>query len=126
MLNLFQHPSSHTPWGMREERQPRVYILASGHYGTLYIGVTSNLVGRLWQHRNDVLSGFSRRYQVHRLVHFELFGDMQRAIAREKQLKNWHRQWKINLINAENPEWRDLASGLDLPSMVPGRPKDGS
>jgi len=111
---------------MREERQPCVYILASGHYGTLYIGVTSNLIRRLWQHRNDVLTGFTARYAVHRLVHFELFGDMERAILREKQLKRWHRQWKINLINAENPEWRDLAMALGLPSMVPGKPRDGS
>ncbi|WP_201282412.1 GIY-YIG nuclease family protein [Novosphingobium sp. TCA1] len=126
MLNLFQHPSGRTPWPMREERQPCVYILASGHYGTLYIGVTSNLIRRLWQHRNDVLTGLTARYAVHRLVHFELFGDMERAIVREKQLKRWHRRWKINLINAENPEWRDLAMALGLPSMVPGKPRDGS
>ena len=99
---------------MQVERQPCVYILASGHYGTLYIGVTSDLVGRLWQHRNGVTPGFTSRYKVHRLVHYELFGDMERAIAREKQLKNWHRQWKINLINAENPDWRDLAIELGL------------
>ncbi len=111
---------------MRDERQPCVYILASERYGTLYIGVTSNLMHRLWQHRNDALPGFTARYAVHRLVHFELFGDMERAIVREKQLKRWHRQWKINLINAENPEWRDLAMALGLPSMVPGKPRDGS
>ncbi|MEE4451797.1 GIY-YIG nuclease family protein [Novosphingobium resinovorum] len=110
---------------MRQERQPCVYILASGHYGTLYIGVTSNLIGRLWQHRNDVLPGFTSRYEVHRLVHFEMFGDMLRAIAREKQLKRWHRQWKINLVNAANPEWRDLAVGLGLPSLAQGKPTNG-
>jgi len=97
---------------MRDERQPCVYVLASQRYGTLYIGVTSNLVRRLWQHRNDVLPGFTQRHHVHRLVHFEQFGDMDRAIAREKQLKRWHRQWKINLVNAANPEWMDLAVGL--------------
>jgi putative endonuclease len=126
MLNLFQHPSRRTLCAMPDERQPCVYILASGHYGTIYIGVTSNLLRRLWQHRNDTLPGFTQRYEVHRLVHFELFGDMERAILREKQLKRWHRQWKINLVDAENPEWKDLATGLGLPSMVPGKPMDGS
>ncbi|WP_395330072.1 GIY-YIG nuclease family protein [Novosphingobium sp. BL-8H] len=126
MLNLFQHPWLRTHRRMRKERQPCTYILASGHYGTLYIGVTSNLAGRLWQHRSDALTGFSQRYHVHRLIHFELFGDMERAITREKQLKNWHRQWKINLINAANPEWQDLTAELGLPAMAPGKPKDGS
>lgn len=110
---------------MRDERQPCVYILASERYGTLYIGVTSNLVGQLWQHRNNVLQGFTARYNVHRLVHFELFGDMERAITREKQLKRWHRQWKINLVNAENPEWRDLAVALGLPPLEQSKPTDG-
>ena len=77
---------------MRQERNPSVYILASGHYGTLYIGVTSDLIARLWQHRNAATPGFSSRYKVYRLVHFEMFGDMVSAITREKQLKNWHRQ----------------------------------
>ncbi len=108
---------------MRQERNPCVYILASGHYGTLYIGVTSDLMARLWQHRNGALPGFTSRYKVHRLVHFEMFGDMVNAITREKQLKRWHRQWKINLINEANPEWRDLAVGLGLPPLASrGRP----
>jgi putative endonuclease len=110
---------------MREERNPCVYILASERYGTLYVGVTSNLVARLWQHREEVLGGFTSRYHVHRLVHFEMYGDMERAITREKQLKRWHRQWKINLINAENPEWKDLAVGLGLEPLRQGKPKDG-
>ena len=110
---------------MRQEREPSVYILASGHYGTLYIGVTSNLLQRLVQHRERTFAGFTSRYAVHRLVHFEMFGDMDRAILREKQLKRWHRQWKINLINAENPEWRDLGVGLGLPSLVPRKGRDG-
>lgn len=110
---------------MRDERQPCVYILASRRYGTLYIGVTSNLIGRLWQHRNNALPGFTAKYRVHRLVHFELFGDMMRAIMREKQLKRWHRQWKINLIDAENPEWRDLAVTLGLPRLGQGKTRDG-
>ncbi|MEP7221591.1 MAG: GIY-YIG nuclease family protein [Novosphingobium sp.] len=104
---------------MRDERQPCTYILASGHYGTLYIGVTADLLGRMWQHRNAAQQGFAAKYRVHRLVRFELFGDMDRAIAREKQLKNWHRQWKINLINDGNPHWADLAVGLGLPPLAP-------
>jgi len=78
---------------MREERQPCVYILASYPRGTLYIGVTSNLIGRLWQHRNHALPGFTSRHDIHMLVRFELFADMERAISREKQLKRWRRDW---------------------------------
>ena len=100
---------------MQFDCNPCVYILASAHYGTIYIGVTSDLIARLWQHRNDALPGFTSRYGVHRLVHFEMFGD-----------KNWRRQWKINLINAENPEWRDLAVGLGLPPLAPRLRPDGS
>jgi len=99
------------------EKQPCVYMLASRPYGTLYIGVTSNLIGRLWQHRSGEVKGFTSRYGVHRLVRFELFGEMTGAIAREKQLKRWHRQWKINLIETENPDWHDLAPGLGLPPV---------
>jgi putative endonuclease len=110
---------------MREERQPCVYILASKPYGTLYIGVTSDLVGRLWQHRNDALPGFTSKHHVHILVRFELFGDMERAIMREKQLKHWHRQWKINLIESENPQWVDLAVGLGLPPIARARTLNG-
>jgi len=104
---------------MARERDPCVYILASGHHGTLYIGVTSNLVQRLVQHRERLLPGFTNRYKVHRLVHFEMFGDIENAILREKQLKRWHRQWKINLIERENPEWRDMALGFGLPALAP-------
>lgn len=111
---------------MRDERQPCVYILASQPYGTLYIGVTSNLIRRLWQHRNDVLPGFTAAHQVHMLVRFEMFGDMERAILREKQLKRWHRQWKINLIQSENPQWVDLAAGLGLPPVTPRKRRNGS
>ena len=85
-LNLFQGPFRPTLRAMRDERQPCVYILASQAYGTLYIGVTSNLPARLWQHRNGATPGFTSQYKVHRLVRFELFGDMERAILREKQL----------------------------------------
>ena len=109
-----------------QDKQPCVYILASRLYGTLYVGVTSDLVGRLWKHRNNALPGHTSRYKVHRLVHFELFGEMEPAILREKQLKNWHRPWKINLINASNPHWADLAVGLGLPPLAPGMGHDGS
>ena len=124
-LNLFQGPFRRTPRAMRQERLPCVYILASGHYGTLYIGVTSDLIARLWQHRNDALPGHTSKYKIHRLVHYELFGEMEPAILREKQLKRWHRPWKINLINESNPQWGDLAVGLGLPPLAPGKRPDG-
>jgi putative endonuclease len=125
-LNLFQGPFLGTLRSMRDERNPCVYLLSNGYYGAIYIGVTSNLLQRLVQHREGLLPGFTSRYKVHRLVHFEMFGEMEPAILREKELKNWHRQWKINLINAENPEWRDLAVGLGLPPLVPGNRRNGS
>ncbi|MEL7688481.1 GIY-YIG nuclease family protein [Citromicrobium bathyomarinum] len=102
---------------MPTEKQPCVYILTSKPFGTLYIGVTSDLVARLWQHREGAVDGFTKRYAVHRLVHFELFDTMELAIKREKQLKNWHRDWKLNLITRENPDWRDLAVGLGFEPM---------
>ena len=95
-------------------KQPCVYILASQEYGTLYTGVTSNLIARLYQHRTGEVKGFTSRYRVYRLVRFELFDTMHEAISREKQLKRWHRQWKINLIESENPQWIDLAPSLGL------------
>jgi len=107
------------------ERHPCVYILASQPYGTLYIGVTSNLSGRLWQHRNGVLGGFTERYSVKRLVWFEMYGEMASAIAREKQLKNWRRQWKINLIETGNPHWIDLALNLGMTPLDREATPDG-
>jgi putative endonuclease len=98
-------------------KEPCVYILASREYGTLYVGVTSDLIGRLWQHRAGEAKGFTSRYGVHRLVRFEQFGTMHEAISREKQLKRWHRQWKISLIESENPHWADLAVGIGLPPL---------
>ena len=88
--------------------QPAVYILASARNGTLYIGVTSNLVQRIWQHKNDVIEGFTEKYSVHSLVYFELLDDMTNAITREKQLKKWNRAWKLSLIEKQNPNWKDL------------------
>jgi putative endonuclease len=120
-LNLFQGPFHGITRTVKKEKQPCVYMLASRHYGTIYIGVTSNLLQRMYQHRNKHADGFTARYSVHSLVHFEMLGDMSSAIAREKQLKNWHRQWKINFINNVNPHWADLAVGLGLPPI--GRSK---
>jgi len=94
------------------ERQPCVYILASDRNGTVYIGVTSNLMQRLYEHRSGAVEGFTSRYRVMKLVRYELFEDMLSAIAREKQLKRWHRAWKLNLIEQDNPSWEDLAIGL--------------
>ena len=96
-------------------RLPCVYILASGVNGTLYVGVTSNLIGRVIQHREGTFDGFTRRYGVYRLVWFEVGESMEAAIAREKQLKRWRRDWKRNLIERENPMWNDLAVGFMLP-----------
>ena len=98
-------------------KQPIVYLLASKPYGTLYIGVTSDLVARLYQHRTGAVKGFTSRYSVFRLVRFEQLERMEDAIAREKQMQRWHRQWKINLIESENPQWIDLAPSLGLPPL---------
>ena len=92
--------------------QAYVYILASRKHGTLYIGVTSNLVQRIWQHKHNQVEGFTSKYSVHHLVYYEISESIRTAIAREKQLKKWNRQWKINLIESMNPEWRDLYEGL--------------
>jgi putative endonuclease len=86
-----------------------VYMLASKPNGTLYVGVTSNLVARLWQHRSHVVKGFSDRYEVTRLVWYEVHDSAEFAIAREKQLKKWRRAWKVQLLSEANPDWDDLA-----------------
>ncbi len=85
-----------------------VYILASKRNSALYIGVTSNLAGRIWQHKNKMVGGFTLRYNVDKLVYCEPFTDAESAITREKQLKKWKRSWKIRLIEEGNPEWKDL------------------
>lgn len=85
-----------------------IYILASKPYGVLYIGVTNDLIKRVWQHKNNLVDGFTKEYFVHNLVYFEETSDVASAIAREKQLKRWKRQWKLELINKVNPGWRDL------------------
>jgi putative endonuclease len=85
-----------------------VYILASARYGTLYVGVTSDLVGRIWQHKEGAADGFTKKYGIKQLVWFETHAEMVSAITREKQIKKWNRTWKIELIQQENPHWRDL------------------
>jgi putative endonuclease len=95
-----------------EDRQYYVYILSSGMYGTLYVGVTSDLIRRVWEHRNDVVGGFTRDYGVHRLVWYEVHGSVIEAITREKQIKKWNRDWKVNLIQASNPGWDDLYDAI--------------
>ena len=94
------------------ERIPCVYILASKRNGTLYVGVTSNLPSRIWQHKNDLATGFTQRYRVHMLVWYEIHPTMQAAIIREKALKEWKRAWKIQLIEDRNPYWHDLSNEL--------------
>ena len=94
------------------ERQPCVYLLASERYGTLYTGVTSNLVKRVWEHKNNLVEGFASRYGVHTLVWYEMHDTMESAIQREKAIKNWKRAWKIKTGEALNPRWRDLYPDL--------------
>ena len=89
-----------------------VYILASKRNGTLYIGVSSNLRKRVWQHRNHLIEGFTKKYEVNRLVYYEVFDNPTAAIEREKRLKEWRRTWKIHLIEKQNPNWDDLYSNL--------------
>ena len=103
------------------DRIPCVYLLASGFHGTLYTGVTSELVGRTYQHREEMTAGFTKRYQVKRLVWFEVHETMESAILREKQLKRWRRTWKLELIEAQNPTWRDLAEDFGFQSLVKKR-----
>jgi putative endonuclease len=89
-----------------------VYIMASKKYGTLYVGVTSNLPQRAWMHRNDILPGFTRKYRVHMLVYYEGYETISGAIQREHNIKHWSRRWKVELIESLNPEWDDLYPAL--------------
>ncbi|OGW18890.1 MAG: GIY-YIG nuclease [Nitrospinae bacterium RIFCSPLOWO2_12_FULL_45_22] len=89
-------------------RQPAVYILASKRNGTLYVGITSDVIKRVWEHKNNVVKGFTERYSVHQLVWYELHETMESAIRKEKMLKNWKRVWKLELIERSNPNWQDL------------------
>ncbi|RJG56580.1 GIY-YIG nuclease family protein [Sphingobium terrigena] len=99
-------------------RQPCVYIMASARHGTIYIGVTSDLMARLHQHRSGAMPGFTSRYNVKRLVHFEMADTMEAAILREKQLKAWRRDWKVALIERDNPFWEGRAVMLGFTPLV--------
>jgi putative endonuclease len=100
------------------ERIPCVDLLASDFHGTLYTGASSNLLGRVWQHREGITKGFTARYGVKRLVWFEGHERMETAIRREKSIKRWQRAWKIELIESENPTWRDLAEDFGFESLI--------
>ena len=93
-------------------KQPAVYILSNKQRGTLYIGVTSHLVQRVWQHKNNLVPGFTSKYHLHRLVYYELLESMEAAIQYEKRLKKWNRQWKLELIEKLNPAWIDLYADI--------------
>jgi putative endonuclease len=92
-----------------------VYVLASARNGTLYVGVTNNIVRRVYEHREGLVEGFTDRYAVKQLVHFEEYGDIQLAIQREKRLKKWKRDWKLRLIEKSNPDWKDLYPEIAAP-----------
>jgi putative endonuclease len=103
-------------------KQFYVYILCSKRNGTLYTGVTSDLIKRVYEHKNGLVDGFTKKYSIHRLVWYEVHGNAETAIPREKQIKKWNRDWKLELIEQENPDWKDLydelvnSSGLPLPA----------
>ena len=99
------------------ERQPCVYILANRFNGALYVGVTSNLIGRVMQHREGSFAGHTSRYGIDRLVWYDVTDSMVDAIAAEKRMKRWRREWKMNIIERDNPHWDDLAVALGLPPL---------
>ena len=92
----------------QDERQYYIYIMANKRNGTIYTGMTNDLVRRVFEHRNDLLECFTKRYQTHLLVYYEYTNDVDDALHREKQLKDWHRKWKLELIEGMNPDWKDL------------------
>jgi putative endonuclease len=104
---------------MQRDFGPCVYIMASRRNGTLYTGVTSDLLGRVWQHREGVMPGFTSKHGVKRLVWFEQHSTMEQAISREKQIKKWLRMWKLELIERDNLGWRDLAEDFGFPPLEP-------
>ena len=97
---------------MLGEKDFFIYILASKRNGVIYTGVTSDLIKRIWQHKNNVNSGFTSRYKVYKLVYYEVHSMVESALRRERRLKEWQRQWKIDLIEGLNPEWKDLYSSI--------------
>ncbi len=94
------------------DKQYYVYIICNKRNGTLYTGITSNLIKRIWQHKNGLVEGFSKRYSIKLLVYFEAHNDVEEAIFREKRIKKWNRKWKLNLIEKNNPNWDDLYQSL--------------
>jgi putative endonuclease len=104
---------------MQRDFGPCVYIMASRRNGTLYVGVTSDLIGRIYQHREGVMPGFTSKHAVKRLVWFEQHSTMEHAITREKRIKKWLRVWKLELIERENLAWRDLAEDFGFPPLEP-------
>ncbi len=100
-------------------KQPAVYILASKRNGTLYTGVTSDLRKRIFEHRTDLIEGFTKKYGVHNLVYFEMHENMSAAITREKQIKKWNRAWKLRIIEQQNPNWEDLWQRILQPCWIP-------
>ena len=109
MLNLFQHLIICACYNKSMNKTYAVYILTNYNETTFYIGVTGDLQKRIWEHKNKVVEGFTKKYNVDRLVYYEVTEDVESALNREKQLKRWHRQWKINLIKEMNPEFKDLS-----------------
>ena len=107
------------------DRQYYVYILASGTYGTLYVGITSDLIGRVWQHREGVVHGFTKTHHAHRLVWYEVHESAYEAITREKRIKKWNRDWKVNLIQAMNPGWEDLYDAIASKDEIGSPPARG-
>ena len=108
---MSSRPPSRDP-GYMTPKQYYVYILANKRNGTLYTGVTSNLAKRVWEHKNDIVAGFTKRYQVHNLVYYDQTEDVVSAMVREKQLKRWKRSWKLALIEEKNPDWKDLYKNI--------------
>ena len=107
-------PASAGTWKCDMTRPGYLYLMASARNGTLYLGVTSDLLARVWQHRNEVVESFTKKYGCHTLVWYEAFDDIQQARQRELQMKKWKRAWKIELIERDNPQWLDLFDRLSL------------
>jgi len=97
---------------MNDDEQYFVYILTNKNNNVMYIGVTNNIVRRMFEHKNKLADGFTKKYNLNKLVYYEVSEDVESAIKREKQIKNWHRDWKMNLINQMNPEWQDLSGSI--------------
>lgn len=103
------------------EKQYATYILASRKNGTLYTGTTGDLENRIFEHKQAEIEGFTKKYNIHRLVYYELHESPEHAIMREKQIKKWKREWKLRLIEEENPQWKDLYSEFDVPGSLPSQ-----